>query len=84
MYIAYKRLADSEALLHRMKKSESVKNETVHKGVNRLVAQVSHRRLDSTVLTARRQRTGTTEGEDTGPRTHSPSRPTRSHTRKVA
>eukprot|EP00966_Prymnesium_polylepis_P177402 4108393-Prymnesium_polylepis.1 len=36
-------------------------------------------RLDSTVLTARRQRTGTTEGEDTSPRTHSPSRPTRSH-----
>eukprot|EP00966_Prymnesium_polylepis_P119307 2757239-Prymnesium_polylepis.1 len=39
---------------------------------------------DSTVFTARRQRAGTTVGEDTSPPTHSPSRPTRSHTRKVA
>eukprot|EP00966_Prymnesium_polylepis_P204696 4742144-Prymnesium_polylepis.1 len=39
-------------------------------------------RLDSTVLTARRQRTGTTVGEDTSPHTHSPSRPTRSQLRQ--
>eukprot|EP00966_Prymnesium_polylepis_P287702 6645460-Prymnesium_polylepis.1 len=37
-------------------------------------------RLDSTVLTARRQRTGTTVGVDTSPHTHNPSRLTRSHT----
>eukprot|EP00966_Prymnesium_polylepis_P115587 2672077-Prymnesium_polylepis.1 len=35
-------------------------------------------RLDSTFLTARRQRTGTITGEDTGPHPHNPSRPLRS------
>eukprot|EP00966_Prymnesium_polylepis_P330086 7385747-Prymnesium_polylepis.1 len=34
--------------------------------------------LDSTFLTARRQRTGTAAGEDTSPHTHRPDRPTRS------
>ena len=35
-------------------------------------------RLDSTLLTARRQRTGTITGEDTSPHPHNPSRPLRS------
>jgi len=39
-------------------------------------------RLDfSTFLTARRQRTGTITGEDTGPHPHNPSRPLRSQRR---
>eukprot|EP00966_Prymnesium_polylepis_P286111 6608985-Prymnesium_polylepis.1 len=33
------------------------------------------RRLDPTLLTARRQRTGTIIGEDTSPHPHNPSRP---------
>eukprot|EP00966_Prymnesium_polylepis_P021277 489344-Prymnesium_polylepis.1 len=37
MYIPIKEL--QSGLVQRMKKSESVKNETTHKGVNRLVAQ---------------------------------------------
>eukprot|EP00966_Prymnesium_polylepis_P302067 6978830-Prymnesium_polylepis.1 len=40
-------------------------------------------RLDSTFLTARRQRTGTTAGENTSPLTHRPDRPTRSHTHEI-
>eukprot|EP00966_Prymnesium_polylepis_P312861 7229823-Prymnesium_polylepis.1 len=32
-------------------------------------------RLDSTLLTARRQHTGTITGEDTSPHPHNPSRP---------
>ena len=35
-------------------------------------------RLDSTLLTARRQHTGTITGEDTSPHPHNPSRPLRS------
>eukprot|EP00966_Prymnesium_polylepis_P178329 4129656-Prymnesium_polylepis.1 len=34
--------------------------------------------LGSTLLTARRQRTGTVSGEDTDPHPHNPSRPLRS------
>eukprot|EP00966_Prymnesium_polylepis_P087871 2032972-Prymnesium_polylepis.1 len=38
-------------------------------------------RLDSTLLTTRRQRTGTITGEGTGPNPHNPSRPLRSQHR---
>ena len=38
----------------------------------RVAAPYGAARLDSTELTARRQRTGTTEGEDTSPHPHSP------------
>ena len=41
MYMAYKRHTGCEQLIYRVKKSESVKNETVHKGANRLVQDIS-------------------------------------------
>ena len=41
MYIAHRCHADCSTLIYRVKKSESVKNETVHKGANRLVQDIS-------------------------------------------
>ena len=42
MYIPYKALADDPRMIKHVKKSESVKNEYVHKGSNRLVHDISH------------------------------------------
>ena len=41
MYIAYDSMATNSLMIKRIKKSESVKNEYVHKGANRLVHDVS-------------------------------------------
>jgi len=41
MYSNLRRHSDNPQLIYRLKKSESVKNETVHKGANRLVHSVS-------------------------------------------
>ena len=41
MYIPYRRHATYPELIHRVKKSESVKNETTHKASNRLVQDIS-------------------------------------------
>ena len=41
MYIPYKRMVGNPKLIHRIKKSESVKNETLHQGANRLVQDIS-------------------------------------------
>ena len=41
MYIATRAHSDCKQLHYRVKKSESVKNETVHKGANRLVQDIS-------------------------------------------
>ncbi len=41
MYIAHARHSCCSQLLYRVKKSESVKNETIHKGANRLVQDIS-------------------------------------------
>ena len=76
MYIPIKEL--QTGLVQRMKKSESVKNETTHKGVNRLVAQVSPRPIKPAPTPpqfARGAGTRDTNSDQLALTTHTPRRP---------
>jgi len=76
MYIAYDSMATDATMIKRIKKSESVKNEYVHKGANRLVHDISRMgeeqldiRIDFYVLSHNRkadQKLGRVDGATVG------------------